>query len=1160
MVANEKRKIIQPDLEPSLGFVFLIFTFLFSQPAFCQNITKEAKFRRLSENIQLSNLNITAIAEDSKGFLWVGTLDGINRFDGYDFKTYRNIENDTTSLVKNRVETIFEDSDGTLWISTLNSGLQYYNRTTDSFFRIPEFSDRFCQVFRITEDHQHNLWIGGAFNEQAFIAVRDHKTGQWEKFLLFRAAEGIYSIFQISENEFWLGSQSNGLFKWNKKTKVLEQHFLHDPTNPNSLPGNDIREIVQDAHGNMWIATHDGGLCKYNPKNKLYTNFTVESSKNQPTIPNNTIRCMIPDGKLLWVATENGGLSRVDMETGVFSNFVYDKTNPNSIINNSIWSVFKDRQGRIWTGSFAKGLCVLDVLEDKFPIYDHSLESDLVNAIFIDSKDRMWIGTEDGLVLKDNTGSYRFRFDPKNKNSISSNAINCVYEDRKHRIWIGVWNGGINRFVENPNPDGYRGFIRYDHESTRKESLADPNVFSIQEYSKTGELLVSTFGGLNILKDEQAGIFENPFSYPHEGDQFHFTLLEDRKHNLWVGARSGLSVYSLETKQVKQVNIWDDTTKTSDQINCIFEDYNGTLWIGSSGGLHQMVSPTKFISYTIKDGLPVDFVQGILEDSKGNLWLGTSKGLAVFNPAAKTFKTFDESDGLLSNELRRKSFFKKKNGQMIVGGKGVNAFFPDSIFTNPNNPTVYITDLKIFNKSIKLNAPDGILKNDIAETKEIYLDHDHNFFTLNYVGINFTSSYKNQYAYRLEGFDEKWIQVGTQRFATFTNLDPGTYVFHIKASNNDGLWNEGGTSLTIHISPPWWMTWWFRSLFIVGLVGVAAFIFAVRTRRIMQANRELEEAVNQKTKELRESNLALIKSEEEIKVKNKKLTVQSDALAAQNEELMQSQEEISAHRDLVAKQNQTLNERQKVIEQQNENLEIEVANRTQELVEYNQQLEQFAFIAAHNLRAPVARILGLGQVLGLIDNAPGEKEKIYPKLIHTTQELDGVVKDLNTILEFRKNSESQLTTVDLATEFSKIVGTLEREIASTQAEVTTDFKQIGSIHTVKPYLESILYNLISNALKYRDPDRVPAIHIKTESLENEICLQVADNGLGIDLSAHRDKLFTLYSRFHIHLDGKGLGLYLVKTQITALGGRIEIESKVNQGSTFKVYFKKFERS
>ena len=819
----------------------------------------------------------------------------------------------------------------------------------------------------------------------------------------------------------------------------------------------------------------------------------------------------------------------------MLTNYLYDRSNPNSIINNSIWSVHKDRQGRIWVGSFARGLCVLDALEDKIPVLDISMDDDLVNAIFIDSQQRMWIGTEDGLVLRDTRGSYRFRSDPKDKNSISSNAINCIFEDSKHRIWIGVWNGGINRFV-----DDSRSFIRYLPDSKTK-TLTNADVFAIGEYSKTGELLLATFGGLNILKDERLSIFENPYKYPSEGDQIQFAVLEDRKHNVWVGSRSGLSLYSIENKTTKRIDILGDTTKVSDQINCLFEAHNGDLWVGSSGGLHHMVSPMKFVTYTIKDGLPVNFVQGILEDAKGNLWLGTTKGLVFFNTTTKAFKTFDKSDGLISAELRRKSFFKSKEGRLYIGGNGINSFFPDSIFSNPYKPSIYITDLKIFNEPIKPKANDGILKDVIAETKEISLNHTQTFFSLHYVGINFTSSYKNQYAYKLEGFDNDWVKVGTQRFATFTNLDPGTYTFKVRASNNDGLWNDEGASLIIHVLPPWWKTWWFRILAVLGLVGLVLLIIVLRTKNIQRTNLILEETVDQKTKQIKEQ--------------NQKLKEQSEELAAQYEELIQSQEETSTQRDLLSQQNKALQESQKTIEQQNENLELEVAKRTQELVEYNHQLEQFAFITAHNLRAPVARILGLGQLLGLAKGNPEDQDQIYPKLINTAKEIDGVIKDLNTILELKKNNESYITNVNLETEILIIKGNLEREIATTQTSIVTDFSQVPTINTVKPYLDSILYNLVSNAIKYRHPDRKPIIEIRTTKNKNEICLSVADNGLGIDTAQSKNKLFTLYSRFHSHVEGKGMGLYLVKTQLTAMGGRIEIESEVGKGTTFNAFFK-----
>ena len=311
------------------------------------------------------------------------------------------------------------------------------------------------------------------------------------------------------------------------------------------------------------------------------------------------------------------------------------------------------------------------------------------------------------------------------------------------------------------------------------------------------------------------------------------------------------------------------------------------------------------------------------------------------------------------------------------------------------------------------------------------------------------------------------------------------------------------------------------------MISAIILAFILRTHRITQVNRELVEAVAEKTKEINEKNKILIQQREE--------------LAAQNEELIQSNEEVSSQRDLVAKQNETL--------------ESEVEKRTRELLEYNHQLEQFAFIAAHNLRAPVARILGLGNLLDITGQTEGDREQIYPKIVNATRELDNVVRDLNTILYLKKNSDAIITLIDLETEVAIIIENLRHEISVTNAKITTNFAVVDSIRSVKPYFDSIVYNLLSNAIKYRHPDRRPEVHIKTELAGHEVCLSVEDNGLGIDVDLFQDKLFTLYSRFHMHVEGKGMGLYLVKTQLAAIGGRIEIDSKVNVGTVFKVYFK-----
>jgi len=1092
----------------------LFCSFLLPQKGLSQKIQKKLKFKRVEANLGLSNSNITAILQDSRGFLWVGTDDGLNRYDGYEFKIYRNIENDTASLVKNKIQCIFEDSQGVLWVSTINSGLHYYNPTLDVFYRVQEFSKPHSVVMRIIEDRQQNLWIGGVLNAQAFVAKFSLKERQWKTYPLFPTTDPIYSMAQFSDDEFWLGTRLNGLYKWNSKSNALE-NFQHNPKNANSLPGNYIEKILKDPSGNIWIATRSG-LCQYNPVTNQYKNF--KARLDGTALPTNDIMDICLDGKFLWIATENGGLSRMDLSHQTFTNFYYDKNDPNSIINNSIWCVHRDRQGRIWIGSYAKGLCVLDVNEEKFAVLDIPMKNDLVNAVLKDSKGRFWIGTEDGILLFDKNALHHFRHDPRNKNSLSSDAINCLFEDSKHQIWTGHWNGGICRFDEVK-----KNFVRYVADPTRPGSLLNANVFSIAESPKTGELLVGTFGGLHILHDQKAGIFENINDYPHEGDQLLLTVTPDHKGNIWIGSYSGLGLLNESNHTIKRFHITSDTTETNDRVNCIYEDKKKRLWIGSFGGLHQMIDDNTFVTYTTKDGLPVNLIQGILEDSRGNLWLGTSHGLTMFNPETKTFKTYDESDGLVSSEFRRKAFFKSDDGHLFAGGRGLNAFYPDSINSNPNVPPVFITDLKIFNQSVKPNGPDGILTDAISETKEIFLDYKHAFISLHYVGINYTASYKNQYAYKLVGFDADWNYVGDQRFATFTNINPGTYTFRVKAANNDGLWNEVGTSLIIHILPPWWKTLWFRTLAVILIITLFTLAYYLRVGRIQRQNIRLEELVELRTREL-----------------------------------VQSQEETSSQRDQLADQNKMLEDATKTIErknleilQHNETLELEVEKRTKELLDHNHQLEQFAFISAHNLRSPVARILGLGEILKLAVD-PEEEKMILEKLVYTTQELDTVVKDLNKILEIRKNSASVISEIQLSQEMALVRATLQKEIEDTNATIIEEFSTITAIQSVKPYIDSILMNLVSNAIKYRDPERKPVIRVSAERSGELICLTVRDNGLGINLAKYEDKLFKLYNRFHSHVEGKGMGLYLVKTQVAALGGKIEAIGNEDHGMTFKI--------
>lgn len=1071
-----------------------------------QELLENVRFRRLEVNNRLSNQNISAILQDSYGFLWVGTDDGLNRFDGYDFKSYRNDPNDTASLAQNKIQAIFEDSEGKLWVSTINTGLHYYDRVMDVFIRVPEWTRPDCKVMQIMEDEDKQLWIGGAADSYAIVARLDRKTMTWEKHPLMPSDYPFETMLPANGN-IWVGMQQfKGLFRWNVKTKAFEEII-------SEVVGKNIEKIVKDHEDNMWIATRTG-LVKYSARSKIFEKVyfypdNVKSIEN--SVP---ILDLCLDGQFLWVGKERGGLSRIHLQSGAVSNFNYVEDDDFSIGSNSIWSLHRDKQGRIWIGSFDAGLSVLDKLDQRFHVFT-PYQNESVNALVEDTWGKIWIGTEDGAIIHDKESKQRFRFDINNTTSIGSNAVLCFFEDSKRQMWIGCWDGGLNRFNRTTN-----SFTRFMSDPlSRPGSLTNPNVFSISENSDTGELLVGTFGGLNILKDETKQEFDYLFYDTKEGDVLITSILKDSKKNIWVGAYSGANLYDLKGKRIRKIPlIVGDSSLTSYRVNCFFETSQGDLWIGSHGGLHKVVNYEIVQTYNTASGLPSDIVQSISEDNNHNLWIGTTKGLVKFNPEKNTFRVYNETDGLLSDNI--KAILRNKKGIFYVGGKGINVFNPDSLIDNSHKPEVYITGLKLFNKTVTPNDETKLLKSSVQSTDVITLSHTQNFITLQFIGIDFSASYKNKYAYKLTNFDNDWNYIGDKREVTFTNLLPGTYFFQVKACNNDGLWNEEGKTLKIIVLPPWWATIWFRALAFLFLAsGVIAFYY-FRIRSINIQKNRLEQLVEDRTRELRSA-----------------------------------QEETNAQRDQLAEQNKQLENARKEIEQKNleimmknKTLEEEVDNRTKELWSNIQQLEQFAFIAAHNLRAPVARILGLGEVLKYSQTSEQAADAQY-RMVKSALELDSIVRDLNHVLEIRTNSTAPFSTVIFSEEMKLVRNILQSEIESSGAVIKEDFRVVNEVQTVKPYFESILTALISNALKFRDPDRVPEILVQSSIHSDFVNLSIRDNGLGLDVTQNKEKLLKFYSRFHSNVSSKGVGLFIVKTLLEILGGKIEFIPNETQGLT-----------
>jgi ligand-binding sensor domain-containing protein/signal transduction histidine kinase len=1121
-----------------------------SFPAYSK--AKHPKFKRLTPNEGLSQGFVKAILKDRKGFMWFATNEGLNKYDGYSFTAYKHDAKKPESIGGNFVHDVMEDQAGNVWVGTAR-GLDRFDRNADAFVHYTP-SGKSIYVEHIFQDSRKRMWIG---SKQGLYLFHPDK-GTFDHFPHREndpnslSHNNLYQVVEDNEGELWIGTQ-DGLNRFNPQTHRFTR-YLHDPQDSRSIGSSWVTTVYKDSKGRIWAGTLGGGIALFDPQHDSFLNFHHDPA-NPNSVAHNDILSLVEDndGKL-WIGTENGGISVFDYENNRFFTYQYDAGDNTSLSNNSVHSLYKDDIGNIWAGTWSGGVNFLPRFGDKFahykqiPTNPNSLSNNIVTTITGDSEGNIWMGTDGGglnLLDRQRKNIFHYRNDPRNPHSIKSDYIISTTEVDQdiialayHRVGFDLLNRKSGKITHLPE---------------------DPE-------DKVGSPLANT-SGTKVYKDLWLGTNYSFGLYHYDRKSQHFTqyqhdpqnknsisngvimsLLEDKEGNLWVGMApapdSGLDYFDRKNNRFLHYR-HDPNDQYSISNNIVFsimEDRRGNLWLGTARGLNFFDKKTRrFTAYSEKDGLANNIIYGILEDRHGNLWLSTSKGITKFNPVTKTCRNYDVTDGLQDNTFKHQAWYRTEQGEMFFGGiNGFNVFHPDSIRDNPFIPPVVLTNLLIFNKPVTIGE-DSLLQQPITETKEITFSYQQSVFTLEFAALNYTLPEKNQYAYQLEGFDKDWNYIGTKRTATYTNLDAGTYTFRVKATNNDGVWNEQGVSLTIHILPPWWKTWWFKTAAALLLAGMAIAYYKARVNTIERQNKKLETLVLEKTKLLQNANEVLVVREEEI--------------TAQNEELSLRNEELAAQRDLLADQNQQINEAHKIIEAHNQTLDQEVKERTKELVDYNQQLEQFAFIAAHNLRAPVARILGLGQILELSKNNPDDEKLIVEKLILTTEELDQVVKDVSTILTIRKNNVLSITEINLTEELQLIEDNLKNEIADTQAEIRADFTQVNTIHTVKPYLDSILLNLISNAIKYRQPNKKPCIQIRTQCQNGYVCLSIKDNGLGIDLEHHQKQLFNLYKRFHAHVEGKGMGLYLVKTQVTALGGKIEVESQVNTGTTFKVFLK-----
>ena len=824
-------------------FLFAIIVF-FGSLVYTQS--NRIRFERITTDNGLSSNNTSYIFQDKKGFLWISTQDGINRYDGYTFKYFKHIPGNLNSLSDYAVGHIYEDSKGDFWIST-REGLNVFNPDSETFKHFNPQKDSTIilgseRIVCTTEDKYGNIWIGtrrglSLYNPKikSFILFQNNLSNK--NSLSFNY---VTSLLLDSKNNLWVGTQI-GLNKFDYKTNSFKV-FLKNPQDPKSISGNLITSLFEDSKGNIWVGTNSGlnRLISFNNGKAEFLDYQY-NPENKNSISSNNVSKMAEDSKgNLWIGTLGGGVNIFNPATNKFTSYRNVEEDNTSISDNNIFSICIDNFQNVWLATYAGGINKYNPTKERFALYQPSpfakskVAENNVSAILVDNKNNLWLGTNgDGIkvyrdnnIFDDNSFLFELKTDPKNKNSLSSNNVTSIIQDKSGLIWIGTFGGGVNKYDHSQ-----KKFEVFKYKREDPKSLGNDFIHTIYEDSEGAIWAGTGLSGLNRF-DKETNSFkrfrDNP-KYPNSTKYLNSpevtSILEDSKGYLWVGTSTGgLSRFDRKTESfVHFKHIQEDLNSiSSNGINCIYEDSKKSLWIGtSSGGLNLYNSKeNSFTHFLEQDGLPGNTVQSMTEDDKGNLWLTTINGISNFDSDKKTFKNFDESDGLQGKVFNQRSVFRDSKTSFIYfgGEKGLNVYSFNSINEVKKIPAIVLTDFKVFNESVLLK--NSSVNDNKSEIHEIELAHDENVFSFEFASLDFTSPEKNQYRYMLEGFDKDWIYSGNKREVTYTNLDPGNYIFKVKGTNSDGYWNEKGLAASLVINPPFWKTWWAYSIyFILAAIG-----------------------------------------------------------------------------------------------------------------------------------------------------------------------------------------------------------------------------------------------------------------------------------------------------------------------------------------------------
>lgn len=1089
----------------ALRYFFLIFLHCLFSFAFSQS--HHIQFDHIGTAEGLSQSNVFCIMQDSRGFMWFGTWEGLNKYDGYTMTVYKNDLLDSNSISNNFITSITQSKNAGLWIATSGGGICRYNRNNEHFTRYrhdPKNVNSICSdlVNTILEDEQGKVWIG----TEAGLDMFDPVKNKFEHFTYNPDDTNSLSnlfvsyVFEDTHHDLWICT-SNGLNLFNRESKTFT-HFQHDKNNSKSIGANIVSTMFEDSKHRLWIGTVGAGMDLFNKKTGIFLHFKHDENTTN-TLPFNVVANINEDAdNNLWIATRNGGLSIFDYTAGIFTTYKNDKVDKESISHNSLNYIYKDSKNNMWVGNFANGIDVANRDKIKFTWFrnmmqQNSLSNNQVLSIMEDTKKNIWIGTDGGGLNLFNSQSEKFthfQHEKNNAQSICGDYVLTSCEDSKGNIWIGTWGNGVT--VYNPANNTFKHF---KNDPANPSSLSSNNAWIIYEDKDKNIWIGTCGGGLNLLNADQTTFTHYVYDSRRSDEissNYIVSLFEDSDGEMWICTNvGGLNLFNKKTKTFSHF-IHDDAKNSinDNYLSSIWEDSNKNLWIGTRSGLNVFNKKTnQFKVYTMVDGLPDNVVFGILEDRKKNLWLSTNKGISCFNPVTKVFKNFDVSDGLQGNEFKVQAFCKSSSGMMYFGGtNGLNQFFPDSIKSIVFDPPVVFTDFQIFNKHVSIainkNDPSPLTK-IITETKTITLPYSNTVFSFEFATLNYTASEKKQYAYMLEGFDKGWNEGGTRRTATYTNLDPGSYTFKVKGLNNEGHWSSHITTIQLIITPPFWLTWWFRLLAFVSIIGCAIAFYKFRTNAINNQKIKLQQQVDEQTRQLIQS----------------------------------------------------------TCEEQKARKEAEHANK--ELEQKNKEMEQFVNIVSHDLQEPLRTTTSFVNLLQqqYKDKLDEKSDKYFNFITDASARMRTLIKDL---LDYsRIGAQKKFVPVDCNVIIQEVLADLGNAIDEAHAIITTD--ELPVITGYRTEIKQLFQNLIINAIKFRKKDTVPGIKISAKNFDDYWQFSVKDNGIGIE-EQYKEKIFLIFQRLHTRTayEGSGIGLAHCKKIVEIHGGKIWLESIPEEGTTF----------